>query len=472
MPTWPVDMIEVANDLVALLGPDQVVSDLDVIASHSSDWTGRFRGHAPVMLRPVRVEDVAIALRWCNEHRIGVVTQGGNTGLVGGATPYGHVLLSTLGLRATYPVDESAGQVTVRAGVTLGQLQRHLHGSGWDFGIDLASRDTATIGGMVATNAGGTRVLRYGMMRSQVRGLQAVLTDGSVVSHLAGMEKDNTGYHLDGLLCGSEGTLGVITEVRLALVPTTSSRVTAQVGCLDWSDAVTLSTALRRQVRHLDAIEAVTASGIALVRDELGVSVPLDAPILMIVEVASNGDACDDLIRVIGDRPNVVAMDSVGRARLWQVRERQTEAINRRGPPHKLDVTVPVAVLASFCEEVVHRVTRCCPGASVHLFGHLGDGNIHVNISGVSPDDELVDEAVFSLVRLHDGSISAEHGIGRAKAKWLPRQRSAAELGAMRAIKDALDPHGILNPGVIFDQTLMNGRQGRSGSSAKRESSG
>jgi FAD/FMN-containing dehydrogenase len=357
-------------------------------------------------------------------------------------------------MRSIEPLDAVSGQVTAWAGVTLAQLQDRLVGSGWDFAVDLGARGSATIGGMAATNAGGMRVLAHGMMRRQVVGIEAVLADGSIVGSLSGLVKDNTGYDLAGLLCGSEGTLAVITRVRLALVPAAPERLTALVAAEGMDDAVRFAAMVRRQVPSVDALEFVTAEGVALAAETLGVRSPIVAAVVVLVELAGAGDLADPLAAVVGERDCAVASDAVGRAALWAVRERQAEAINHLGPPHKLDVTLPLSALAQFCDAVGDAVSLAAGddanAVRVHLFGHLGDGNVHVNVSGVHPDDELVDEAVLRLVVAHGGSISAEHGIGRAKRKWLHLQRSNAEIAAMRAVKQALDPAGIMNPGVLF----------------------
>jgi FAD/FMN-containing dehydrogenase len=337
---------------------------------------------------------------------------------------------------------------SVGAGVTLGGLQHALDGTGWEFGVDLAARDSATIGGMVATNAGGTRVVRHGMMRANVAGLRAVLGTGATVGSLAGLRKDNTGYDLAGLLCGSEGTLGVVTKVRLQLVPTAQARLCALVGCIDMSDAVVLATLLQR-TGELEAAEFVTRDGVKLLEQQLGLRSPLHASVVVLVELAGRPPLDNALAACIGGRDNVVATDARSRSMLWQIRDRQTEAINRLGPPHKLDVTVPLAALAQFCDAVRSTVHDGAPGPQVYLFGHLGDGNVHVNITGLPSNDNTLDEAVLRLVIFHHGSISAEHGIGRLKRDWLHLQRSTAELDTFRAIKAACDPSGIMNPGVL-----------------------
>jgi FAD/FMN-containing dehydrogenase len=437
--------------LASIVGPEHLLTDPGLRAGHEVDWTGRFRGEALAVVRPGTTEEVASVLAWCAGRGIGVVPQGGNTGLVGGAVPTdGAIVLALTRLPGLGGVDTAAGQVTVGAGVTLSALHQHVAGTGWAFGVDLGARDTATVGGMVATNAGGIRVLRHGSMRQQVLGVEAVLADGRVVSHLGGLVKDNTGYDLAGLLTGSEGTLAVVTAARLRLVPDLPDRVVALVGLPDVQQAIALTAALRTQVEGIDALEAVFAPGLSLAATELHLASPFptEPPVTLLVEWAGHGEAPNRLVDLLGDAPQAVALDANGQQRLWALRERQAEAIARVGIPHKLDVTLPLPALPSFVADVQALATA--EGWAAHLFGHLGDGNLHVNITGPAPDDDRVDDQVLRLVAGHGGSISAEHGIGRAKARWLPLVRSAAEISVFRAIKAALDPHGVLNPGVLL----------------------
>jgi FAD/FMN-containing dehydrogenase len=298
-------------------------------------------------------------------------------------------------------------------------------------------------------------VVRHGPTRRHVLGVEAVLADGRVISHLSGLVKDNTGYDLAGLVCGSEGTLAVITAARLALVPPPGERVTALVGFASGSAAVGALGPLRRGVPGLEAAELVLADGLELVADHLGTAPPLPGPPPAALLVEADGPGVDDrLATVLGDLDGVgdavVAVDPVRRAELWRWREAHTEAISTLGPPHKLDVTLPTAALADALDDLPALVAGMRPDARTWLFGHAGDGNLHVNVTGLAPDDDEVDEAVLRAVAARGGSISAEHGIGRAKAGHLHLNRSAAELDAFRAIKAALDPAGILNPGVLL----------------------
>jgi FAD/FMN-containing dehydrogenase len=421
----------VLDELRAIVGDVHVLVDDDVRAGYEVDWTGRFRGSTPAVVRPGDVDEVAAVVRACGASGAAIVAQGGNTGLVGGGVPLrGEVVLSLQRLRDVGPVDELAAQVTAGAGATLTSVHSAARDAGLRFAVDLSARDSATIGGMVATNAGGLLHLRYGSMRANVVGIEAVLGDGSVVRHLGGLTKDNTGYDLAGLLCGSEGTLGIVTAARLRLVPRLHAPVTAVLALAGVAAAVDVVAAMRGRVQ-LEAAE-VWLDPPAPVRD---------APAYLLLEWDGEVDALEGI-----DALDVaVAEDSQRRAELWTYREQISEAINRIGIPHKLDVTLPLGEIATFCDEV-----RAAVPHRVFLFGHLGDGNIHVNIVGPDPDDDAVDGRVLELVAARGGSISAEHGIGTAKKRWLHLNRSREELAAFSAIKRALDPHGIMNPNVLL----------------------
>jgi len=439
--------------LAGIVGPEHVLVDADLRAGYEVDWTGRFRNEALAVVRPGSVEEVATLVTWAAAAGVGIVPQGGNTGLVGGSVPGpGHpIVLSLRRLDGLQPVDATAAQVSAGAGVTLATLHRHARESGLAFGVDLAARGSATVGGLIATNAGGVRVLRHGTMRSQVLGVETVLGDGAVVRHMGGLVKDNTGYDLAGLLTGSEGTLGIVTEARLRLVPDPPDRLVLFVACASVDDALALSAAARARVDGLDALEALIAPCLTLLTDGLGLAVPFgtEPPCALLVEWAGWGEPPSALTELLADREAVAAADPAGRARLWRLREGMAEAIATLGVPHKLDVTLPLARLAAFAGTVEEAVHAVAPGARVLQFGHLGDGNLHVNVLGVAVDDDAVDEAVLRLVAELGGSISAEHGIGRAKARWLHLCRTPPEIAAFRAIKAALDPAGVLNPGVL-----------------------
>jgi FAD/FMN-containing dehydrogenase len=450
--------VDLLAQLAEIVGARQCLTDPDLRASYETDWTRRWSGRALAVIRPSSTEEVAAVLRACTDAGAGVVPQGGNTGMVGGSVPRdGEVVLSLRRLAAIEDVDPDAGELTVGAGVTLAAAQATARAAGWDVGVDLGARDTATIGGMVATNAGGVNVLRHGPMRRQVGGFEAVLADGTVVSRLPGMPKDNTGYDLSGLLAGSEGTLAVLTRVRLRLVPRLARRAVGVVGLDDAAAAVAAAGRLRRELGSVTALELFTDDGLELVMRHASVSPPFAdrRPVYLLVEAGSDeADPTDDLAAALdalgaGDAA-ALASDAAGRHRLWQLRERHTEAVNAEAVPHKLDVSVPLTRYAELVELAPAAVRAVDPAARTVVYGHLGDGNLHVNVLGPAPDDERVDDAVFELVLELGGSVSAEHGVGVAKVDWLVRDRGEDAVAAMRAIKRAWDPAGVLNPGVIF----------------------
>ena len=404
-----------------------------------------------------------------------MVPQGGNTGLVGGSVPrHGEAVLSVCRLNRVLSCDPEEGLIVAEAGTTLGVAQAAAAGVQAELGIDIAARDSATLGGMVATNAGGIHVIRHGPMRARLGGVEAVLADGTVASRLSGLVKDNVGYDLAQIMAGSEGTLGVVTKVAIHLVPVPPFRVTALVALrgLEHSSpelasnvrsvseaAVGLATRLRRRVDGIDALELMYADGMALVREAMGLPAPPDpdAGAWLLVEASGGQDPSGMLAEAIEDAPGVTEVavgDEVSsRARLWAYRERHTEAIATLGVPHKLDLTLPMKTFAEFAGAVRSEIALALGGqsdAQVIMFGHVGDGNLHVNIVGPDPEDYRADDAVFRMVLRRGGSISAEHGVGVAKLGFVAEARSAGDLAVMRRVKDALDPGGILNPGVLL----------------------
>ena len=443
--------------LAEVVGVDHVLTDAGLRASYEVDWTGRFRGEARAVVRPATTDEVAQVVRLCADEAVALCIQGGNTGLVGASVPTaGAVLLTTARLRDLDPVDEVSAQVTVGAGVALVTLQQHARAAGLDVGVDFAARESCTVGGMVATNAGGERVLRYGTMRAQLLGIEAVLADGSIVSRLTGLPKDNTGYDVVSLLAGSEGTLGIITKLRLRLVPLFTSRAVALIAVDGTAAAVDLVRTLRDRLPTLEAAELFYADGLALVRQQTGLPAPFadDHPAFVLVECAGRADPSDDLLAALEEstvvRDATVAVDQRGRHALWAYRESHTESINAAGVPVKLDVAVPLPALADAVDALPAAVTGAAPSARTILFGHVNEGNLHVNVLGAVDEAEAVSDAVLKVVASYGGSISAEHGVGRAKRDWLHLSRSAEEIAMMRAIKHSLDPRGLLNPGVLL----------------------
>lgn len=448
--TWRVDTLPgtVLKSLTGIVGGQHVLTG-EAAAGFAVDWTGRFRGRAAAVVRPRDTAEVAAVLALCTEAGVPVVPQGGNTGLVGGGVPlHGELVLSVARLNRMSPVDREASQVTAGAGVTLQQVADA--DPDLDLGIQIASRDSATVGGAVATNAGGVRVLRYGPMRAQLRGVEAVLADGSVVSHLAGLIKDNTGYDYPSLLAGSEGTLAVITQARLRLVPRLRDAVTAIVGLGGLGELHALALRAVREVPGLVSAEFFTPAGLGILTEHAGLVPPLAAPAQAYLLLEASGpSALDDLAGVIADRDAAVGESAAERRRLWAYRERQPEAAGFLGVPIKLDVSVPAAQWVRLASGAAGVVAEADPGARVVTFGHVADGNVHVNIVPGGPADGRHENAVFSFVASLGGSISAEHGIGALKAEWLELARTPAERALFARIRAAFDPSGTLNPHVL-----------------------
>jgi FAD/FMN-containing dehydrogenase len=299
------------------------------------------------------------------------------------------------------------------------------------------------------------RALRHGTARARVAGLEAVLPGGRVVRRLAGLRKDNAGYCLPALLIGSEGTLGVLTRLRWRLVARLDARAAALVGLASVAEAAALLAALRAEAPSLESCELMLDDGLRLVLEHQRREAPLPrAPVYVLAECAGRTDPLEELaaaLEAAGVEDAVVADDGTSRARLWALREGHTEAVAAAGTPHKLDVGVPLAALPGFLDALPGAVAAAAPGARVVAFGHLGDGNLHVNVLGPPREDGRADDAVLELVLAHGGTISAEHGVGVAKARWLAAARGADEMAAMRALKDALDPGALLNPGVVLE---------------------
>ena len=444
-------------ELGAAVGQAHVVVDPDVMASYGIDWTGRFRGPPSAVVLPGDAAEVAAVVSECREAGIALVPQGGNTGLVGGGVPLaGEIVLSLRRLAGVSDVDPLGGQLSAGAGSTVADVQATAASVGWAYGVDLASRDSATIGGTIATNAGGLRVLRHGSTKAQLLGFEAVLGTGEIVSHMGGLIKDNTGYDLGGLLCGSEGTLGVVTAARVRLVPQSPEVVTSILAFSSTGAAVDAASLLRRSVPEVQSLEFFLQPGLNLVCDRSGIAAPFPGQhwAYLLAEAAAQYDPMPAMAAVLDSMAAVedvaVATEPSRRAQLWRYREGHTEAINTLGAPHKLDVTLPAPMLAAFIDHVPDVVRAADPGAATWLFGHVGDGNVHVNVTGLEPEDLAVDDAVMHHVAEMGGSISSEHGIGTAKRAWLHLNRSEAELSTFRRLKTALDPAGIMNPNVLL----------------------
>ena len=444
---------EFVESLQQVVGEAHVLTD--DLAGYGTDWTGRFIGTPSVVVRPANTSEVSHILQLCSKFNIAVVPQGGNTGLVGGTlASEGHVIVSTRRLNSLGPVDAASQQISVGAGVTVEQVHEAAKSHGLRYAVDFGARGTATIGGTIATNAGGINVLRFGSTRHQVVGIEAVLPNGDVIEHMAGLIKDNTGYDIASLLCGSEGTLGIVTAARLRLLPLHTSRTTVLLGCDSTEEVVHVVQRIRQQFDSLDAAELFYADGADLVAEAFNVAIPFVAPVYLLLEFSADVDLASDIESHLAQSNfaglSAVAQDELGRARLWRLREEHTAAISTHGVPHKFDVTVAVSDLPKFIVKTRQRISETNADWKVFIFGHAADGNMHVNVLGPSATDELVDEVVLQVVAEFKGSISAEHGIGSAKKKWLSLSRSHNEIVMMKAIKGAIDPQGLMNPNTLF----------------------
>lgn len=443
-----------AAQVRAIVGDAHVLADPDACAGYGTDWTGRWSRTPRLVVRPGTTAETAAVVAACAEAGAPLVPQGGNTGLVGGSVPHSdEVVLALRRLAWLGAVDPAAEVVTVGAGATLAEVQDQAAGAGLDVGVDLASREQATIGGMVATNAGGIHTVAHGPMRAQLRGVEAVLADGRVLRRTGGLEADATGYDLPGLLAGSEGTLAVLTAVTVRLVPRPAHRVAALCALDRLDDAVALATRARGSLPGLVAAELVTADALALVGRHAGLAPPFDPPpqCVVLLEAAGAGDPTEALASLLDASPGVrdaaVGTDRPGRERLWRHREGVTEAIAAAGTPVKLDIALPLPEVAGFVAALPDLLP---PGAAPVVFGHLAVGNLHVNVLGHAAGEiEGIEDAVLGEVVRRGGAVSAEHGVGVAKARWLPAVRDAADLDAAAAIRRALDPAGVLNPAVL-----------------------
>ena len=446
-------------ELKSLLGSDRISEDEDIIKTYSDDWTGRYRGSARAVISPQSTDEVAEILNWCSTNQVGVVPQGGNTGMVGGSTPLnGELIISLRKMKNVNFSDRNNNQIVAEAGATLLEIQNLALERSMIYGVDFAARDSATIGGTIATNAGGLNVLRYGTTRRQIISVEAVTGTGEIIGNLNGLDKDNTGYHLPSLLCGSEGTLAIVTRAKLRLRPKPKENVSILFGLDTIQDAVNLTEACVSTSTEIIACELFFQKGVDLVREAYDLQ-PLwnnKNSIYLLCEFAGDLGVLDRLNEnVLGEMLRthdsiLVATSDRERQRLWQYRELHTLAISNKGIPLKLDVTIPLGNLTHFLDSIATICGNINPLSIPYVFGHSADGNMHLNILQSEPNVAEMEEEILKFVVSLDGSISAEHGIGRAKAPYLHLQRNEEEIRLFREMKKAFDPKGILNPDVIF----------------------
>jgi FAD/FMN-containing dehydrogenase len=456
----------------AELGPKGVATDAADIAPWLTDWRGRYTGAAAAVISPASVDEVSAVVRLAVEHRVPLVPQGGNTSMVGGATPDASgtaVVLSLRRMNAIRRIDADANIAVAEAGVILSVLHDAVAAEGRRFPLSLAAKGSATIGGLVSTNAGGTQVLRFGTMRALVLGVEAVMPDGGIWRGLEALKKDNRGYDLNQLLIGAEGTLGVVTAATLKLVPAIGDRAVAWMGVDDPAAALRLLRFFEARSGGIESFEIVPADSMNLVLTHIpGTRAPLadPHPWLALVELVADDGAAPKLETLIGEaydsrlvRDATIAASERQANDFWHLREAISEAERADGPAMQHDISVPVDTMPRFMVEAAGEVEAAFPGVTASAFGHLGDGNVHFHVrapKGTEADAwrEAVgysaSRMVHDLVTEAGGSISAEHGIGQMKRDELARLSDPVRMRTLRALKDALDPLGIMNPGKLI----------------------
>lgn len=464
----------IVERMAGIVGAKNVVTDADAMVPYLKEWRDLFRGKAQAIVRPGSTAEVAELVKLAAETGAALVPQGGNTGLVGGQIPVAdgkEIILSLQRLDKVRAVDADSDTMTIEAGVTLQRAQAAAEQAGRLFPLSLASEGSCTIGGNLSTNAGGTAVLAYGNARELCMGLEVVLPDGRVWNGLRQLRKDNTGYDLKNLFIGAEGTLGIITAAVLKLFPLPAARATAFLAVPDPAAALALLNAAKAGAGGtLTTFELMPRIGLDFVlRHAAGARDPLSGPspwyVLMEVSAQSPAGLDEAVEAFLGEAlENGLVTDAAlagsltQRADFWKLREMLSEVQTYEGGSIKHDVSVPLHAVPEFLERAIARVEAMVPGCRPVPFGHMGDGNIHFNVSQPVGADKAafigrwseVNEAVHAIVSEMHGSISAEHGIGRLKRDLLPGVKDPVELDLMRTLKAALDPRGILNPGAVL----------------------
>jgi FAD/FMN-containing dehydrogenase len=462
---------DVVSRLKAVLGEGGWSQDPDRLAPKLQEWRGRWSGQTPLLVLPRSTAQVAAVVGICAAEGVAITPQGGNTGLVAGQIPQGEILLSTEKLTVVRDVDAFDDVMVLEAGVTLAKAHEVALSVNRRFPLSLASEGSCTIGGLASTNAGGTAVLRYGVMRDQILGIEAVLPNGEVWNGLKRLRKDNTGYDLKHLLIGAEGTLGIITAASLKLHPLLASRCVAFAAVATPHDAIALLAKAKDETGGaVEAFELMGRLGVAFALKNIpGLREPLEAvhPWYVLIETASGepGAAEAAMERLLAGalergliQDAAIAQTEAQAHAFWAVRENQSGGQKSEGAAWKHDVSVPVSKVADFIDQATAAVEKLSPGVRVVAFGHVGDGNVHYDVLRADgapddPHDALRDEGariVHDIVASMNGSISAEHGLGAMKSVEALRYKSAVEVEALRAVRAALDPQRIMNPRVLF----------------------
>jgi FAD/FMN-containing dehydrogenase len=462
---------DILDQFAAVLGSKGFTRDDAEMAPWLSDWRGIYHGRAPAMLSPQNTAEVSAVVKIAARHGVGLVPQGGNTSMVGGATPLADgesLIVSLRRMNQIRALDAEGGSVVAEAGVILETLHKDANAVAMRFPLTLGAKGSATIGGLIATNAGGTQVLRFGTMRKLVLGIEAVLPDGSIYDGLAALKKDNRGYDLTQLLAGAEGTLGFVTAANLRLVPAITDRAAAWIGLESPQVALKLLRFFEaRSANAIESFELIPADSLALVlRHISGARAPLSGhwPWQVLVEYVGML-AQESLVSVVSAAHDASLVGDAAIAKneseilaFWRLRDSISEAERASGPAMQHDISVPVDAMPDFMVEAAAKIEAAFPGVAASGYGHLGDGNIHFHVRAPKGVDGIAWRAgqgkaasrmVYDLVSAARGSLSAEHGIGQMKRAELLRQSDPARIAALRAIKSALDPQGIMNPGKL-----------------------
>lgn len=462
----------------ALLGPKGVVTDPDDIAPWTSDWRGRYHGAAAAILAPASTQEVAATVALAAELGVALVPQGGNTSMVGGATPPADgsaLILSLRRMNAIRSLSADDNLAVCEAGVILSVLHDAAEDVGRRFPLSLGAKGSATIGGLVSTNAGGTQVLRHGTMRALVEGVEAVLPDGSIFDGLDALKKDNRGYDIKQLLIGAEGTLGIVTAAALRLVPAIAARAVGWVGVASPADALALLRLVEAQLGDsVEGFEAIADETLGFVLGHIpGTRSPIETrtPWHVLIEVdhpdLNDPSPAERLEQALADAferglaiDAAIAANEAQADAFWRIRESLSESEKAQGPALQYDISVPVARMPAFMIDAAQAAQARFPGTTASSFGHLGDGNVHFHVRApkgtsdgpawIAAQGQAINGFVHDAVVAAGGSISAEHGIGQMKRAELGRLASPARIGALRAIKTAFDPKGIMNPGKLI----------------------
>lgn len=463
------------RDIEQIVGPSGLITDAERMQSYLSDWRNAYTGKAAMVVRPASTEEVAAVVRLCHQAGVAIVPQGGNTGLCGGSIPDqsgAQVVLSLTRMNAIRAVDTGNETITVEAGVILQNLQEAAAEVGRLFPLSLGAEGSCTVGGNLATNAGGTAVLRYGNMRDLTLGLEVVLPDGQIWNGLRGLRKDNTGYDLKHLFIGAEGTLGIITAAVLKLYPAPRSTATAWVALPSTEAAIELIALMRNQCGdRLTGFEMMSRQSVEFVVNHVAGCNDLFAqehPWYVLIEVSDTlvdaplGEMLENALANAFERElaldAVIASNETQVAGLWAIREGISEAQNHEGPSLKHDISVPVSSIPAFIKLTDQRLLEAFPGVRIVAYGHVGDGNLHYNISKpIGCEDapfkaqaEAIMQVIYDATLQFSGSISAEHGLGQSKREVAVRYKDPLELKLMQSIKTTLDPAGLMNPGKVL----------------------